>query len=575
MNGLSRLSRITKASASLAVAAFIPMSVLAQGPYPDKAGTAGSTAVHKDASIFVSWATGIEVHRGWVNMADTSVTYNGSNKASFGVPALALGQATGEAFDAISLGDGGMATLTFDRPIKNEPGADFAVFENSASDSYLELAFVEVSSDGKHFVRFPASSLTPTTTQIGGFGALEATNIHNLAGKYKQGYGTPFDLEDLKDSAHININNIRFLRIIDVVGNIAAPFANYDANGNTINDPWPTPYHSCGFDLEAVGIIHGGTPYTISTFDELFLSKDSFWNPTTTSNFSSGNAVLHFISENYNNYGFVYSNQRNDSVCSYTNAYSAITAGGINAPDSGGTNYACAYISNNWPEGKYDETIPVNISFKDHSKTIVNGCYITNSTYTYLSMKKGDAFSKKFGGLTGNEPDFLRLLIWGIKEDETLTDTVVFYLADFRNADNTKDYIVDTWKWIDTQHFGEIVSLQFSIESSDNGAFGINTPAYFCMDNLSIQPSNSSNYIPTHQYLPQFSVFPNPFQHSITVKNDVNSTITLTDICGRILLQQKTTNTFTDIATSELTNGYYILSVANQNGITTRKVLKQ
>lgn len=46
------------------------------------------------------------------------------------------------------------------------------------------------------------------------------------------------------------------MRLIDVVGNIDSEYATYDSGGNPVNDPWPTPFASSGFDLDAVGVIH-------------------------------------------------------------------------------------------------------------------------------------------------------------------------------------------------------------------------------------------------------------------------------------------------------------------------------
>ncbi len=233
-------------------------TAFATGPFAPAAGQPGTDAIHMDSSAFVSWATHIEVIRGYINIADTTQIYDGSNRASYGLPEYALGKATGNYSNVVSLGDGGMATLQFDRPIINGPGPDFAVFENGYGDHFLELAFVEVSTDGQRFVRFPAWSHTPVDAQVGGFGALNPTNIHNFAGKYRVGYGTPFDLEDLADSTGIDLNNIRFVRIIDVVGCVDCGFESRDADGNIVNDPWPTPFHTGGFDLEAVGVINAG-----------------------------------------------------------------------------------------------------------------------------------------------------------------------------------------------------------------------------------------------------------------------------------------------------------------------------
>lgn len=244
---------------------YVFHNALIYGQFSPAAGQQGSTAIHKDSSIIVAWATGIEVTRGLINISNPEQSHEGSNFASFGVPENALGPASGTSEDVVSLGDGGIATLSFELPIINGEGFDFCVFENAFTDHFLELAHVEVSSDGVHFVRFPSVSLTQTATQIGPFGSLDPTKIHNLAGKYRQGFGTPFDLDDLIDSSGIDLNNITHVRLIDVVGSIDPQFGTTDSEGNIINDLFPTPFYSSGFDLDAVGVIHEGTLSTIQS----------------------------------------------------------------------------------------------------------------------------------------------------------------------------------------------------------------------------------------------------------------------------------------------------------------------
>lgn len=235
---------------------FIALSSVAQ--FAPAAGQSGTTAIHKDSSAITAWATGISVTRGPINISDPSQSHEGSNFASFGSTENALGPANGTSENVVSLGDGGSATLTFNRPIKNGPGPDFCVFENAFSDTFLELAFVEVSSDGDYFVRFPAISLTQTETQVGPFGSVDPTKINNLAGKYRQGFGTPFDLEDLVDSTGIDLDAVTHIRLVDVVGSIDALYGSYDSQWNLINDLFPTPFYSGGFDLDAVGVLHEG-----------------------------------------------------------------------------------------------------------------------------------------------------------------------------------------------------------------------------------------------------------------------------------------------------------------------------
>ena len=226
--------------------AAVQLAALAQ--YAPPAGQTGSTAMHRDSSVFVAWADSCAVERGWINIALPD-----SGLVSYGEAVAAVGKADPA---VVSLGDGGVATLSFAVPIANGPGFDFAVFENAFLDDFLELAFVEVSSDGESYFRFPSVSLTQTDEQIETFGLLDATLIHNLAGKYRINFGVPFDLEDLKDEQGLDGNHIVSVRLVDVVGSIDEEFATFDAMGSKINDPWPTPFPSGGFDLDAVGVIH-------------------------------------------------------------------------------------------------------------------------------------------------------------------------------------------------------------------------------------------------------------------------------------------------------------------------------
>lgn len=233
---------------------LLPIISIAQS-YAPPAGEQGTTAIHKDDLSFSSWASGITVERGFVNINDTTIEANGSNRATFGEPDFALGASTGNTANAVSLGDSGIAILTFDQPIIDGPGFDFAVFENSFSNDYLEFAHVEVSTDGINYVRFPSHSEVQSDVQIHGFGLTDTKRIHNLAGKYRIGYGTPFDLNELEDSTQIDVNNINFVKIIDVVGSVG-DYGTLDSFGNKINEPFPTPYETGGFDLEAVGVIN-------------------------------------------------------------------------------------------------------------------------------------------------------------------------------------------------------------------------------------------------------------------------------------------------------------------------------
>lgn len=264
--------------------------------YATVPGTSGSSAIYKDSSIIEAWATGIEIQRGYLDINDKSFQISGTNRVSYGDPQAGLYAAEGNSNNIVSLGDSGVAIVNFASTIYNGVGPDFAVFENGFANDYLELAFVEVSSDGINFVRFPASSLYQISTQVGPYAFASCEAVNNLAGKYKQGYGTPFDLEELKDSVNLDVNAISHIKLVDVIGSITN-IGSIDTAGNRINDCYPTPFASGGFDLDAVATMHMN-PLRI---DENPLNSVSVYpNPSkgniTIHSFKNGDVILSDLS---------------------------------------------------------------------------------------------------------------------------------------------------------------------------------------------------------------------------------------------------------------------------------------
>lgn len=246
----------------------IPGSVSDHGPYDGAVGTEGCLAIEYSDNRIEGWAEACVVTRGPQDIASNS------NPVSYGSDSDATGACTSNNLSVVSLGDGGSAVLTFGNGyyITNGEGPDFAVFENSFDDFFLELAFVEVSSDGEHFVRFPAVSLTQTETQIGGMGQVDPTYIYNLAGKYRAGWGTPFDLEELRGAEGLDIDHVTHVRVVDVVGSIDPEYGSRDSQGNLINDPYPTNGYSGGFDLDGVAVLHYERHEGIDEAEETILS---------------------------------------------------------------------------------------------------------------------------------------------------------------------------------------------------------------------------------------------------------------------------------------------------------------
>lgn len=498
---------------SLIAGLLIGTSAVHAGPYAPAAGVSGSTAVSKDDSRIQGWASGYLDYEPGTNV-----------DASWKTPERALGAAVGDSFDIVGLGDHGRITLTFDGRLFNGPGADFAVFENGFGDTFLELAWVEVSSNGTDFFRFPNFSFT--SSPVSSFGSIDPTNIDGLAGKYRQGYGTPFDLQVLASVPGLDVNDVRYVRIIDIVGDGTAR----DSLGNVIFDPYPTT-GSGGFDLEAVAALHlapvpepesyvlmvlglvlvglfarrrqskalsshrrrgasaAGTlalgsmlavanvnaATTVSTFDALPLAPNSYFAPGMSTTFTSGGGTFQHYFTDFGGgccwSGWVYSNTTDTTTPGFTNQTSAFTGGGLAS-----ANYGIAFAGDAAP----------TITFS--TPVIVSTGYFTNTTYAALSMLQGDGFAKKFGGASGTDPDFLKLTVLGRDAADVQTGSVDFYLADYRFENSADDYVVNQWRALDLSSLGAVSKLAFSMSSSDNGPFGMNTPAYFALDDLSVTP---------------------------------------------------------------------------------------
>lgn len=200
-------------------------------------------SIDSDDEKIVAWATGYESYVPGEDLIEDWKT-----------PEKATGKAEGTSTDIVSLGNGGSIVLTFEKPVTDGEGADFAVFENSLSDTFLELAFVEVSSDGTNFLRFDTYYLG--VDPVDAFGDHDPVLIWGFAGKFKQGLGTQFDLNDLAEESEVvdktvDLTNITHIRIVDVIGDGSET----DTLGNAIYDPYPTK-ESAGFDLDAVGVMN-------------------------------------------------------------------------------------------------------------------------------------------------------------------------------------------------------------------------------------------------------------------------------------------------------------------------------
>jgi hypothetical protein len=322
----------------------------------------------------------------------------------------------------------------------------------------------------------------------------------------------------------------------------------------------------------------------VATFENLTLAPNSYWDGSTTkiktdsvktdTTFLSGDAVFpntyNVKGYKYWTEGWAYSNKTDKTTAGFTNMYSAVTAGGYNS-----ANYAI---------GKDGSILRLNANAKGGK---VNGLYVTNGTYAALSMRDGDGpggLAKKFGDSSstnagthpGTYPDWFKLTIKGYSNGSLKTEAVDFYLADYRFADNSKDYIVTTWEWVDLTPLGNVDSLIFQLSSTDNNSFGMLTPGYFCIDDFKtagivsdIATANKSGV----------KMYPNPATDQLIIDltqlyTGETTTVDIVDMFGKRIEKLCVNSALINLSVADYKAGAYLISVKNDKTVINAKFIK-
>ncbi len=310
---------------------------------------------------------------------------------------------------------------------------------------------------------------------------------------------------------------------------------------------------------------------TTADLQNLILNPNSYWNgstsnPTvsTSGTFTSGNCIFpNAYNGSFGGYwqsGWAYSNMKDSTTSGLGNQYSARTAVGY-------TN------STIYSVGQGGSVLKFNAAAQGKQMA---GFYVTNNTYAAISMRDGDMFGKKFGGLSGNDPDWFKLKVRKYLGGVLAPDSVTFYLADFRSSTNSLDYIVRSWQYVNLTSLGNVDSLLFTLSSSDNGTFGMNTPSYFCLDNFTTL--NTITGITKTTVENDFSVYPNPSTSVITI--DYKQTtfgkmeIKLIDVAGKEVYNASSQLLTNRIDIEYLQQGIYFLEIMVDGNKVVKKISK-
>lgn len=319
-------------------------------------------------------------------------------------------------------------------------------------------------------------------------------------------------------------------------------------------------------------------------FESVSLSgTETFWNGSDLSGahnnftFSQNIDLNEFSFENiydttytlaygYWSTGWAFSNQTADNLVGTTGQHSSYAGG--------------AAEGNNYSVGQDGSEIIITPTGQNAIK--VNSLKITNSNYAAHSMLNGDLFGKQFGSSLNadgindgtNGEDWCLLSIVGHKIDGT-TDTVEFYLADYRFANSTEDYIVKNWTLVDVSSLEYVNKLEFLMSSTDVGAFGMNTPGFFVIDDIQYTVTSTASINDVSNSI-EVKVYPNPTNGIVNlVSNQPFSSIEIMDISGKVVYSSVLSSSYETIDLSYLPTGVYQVKTTSATNHIINKLIKQ
>ena len=124
----------------------------------------------------------------------------------------------------------------------------------------------------------------------------------------------------------------------------------------------------------------------------------------------------------------------------------------------------------------YGETIDV----VDEAGTQIQGLYFTNSSFLEDAVLRGTDYSTAF--VTG---DWQTMTVTGYANG-VKTGSVNVYLADYRSENPADHSYVKDWTWLDLSSLGTVQKIEISFDSSQSNEWGMLTPAYACIDDVTL-----------------------------------------------------------------------------------------
>lgn len=305
---------------------------------------------------------------------------------------------------------------------------------------------------------------------------------------------------------------------------------------------------------------------SVADFENFNTGSNITYTNSANAPFQTSNAEFnHEMAGSYWIGGFSYTNKYDSSTASFANLHGVKAYKGYNN-------------SSMYNVGQNHGVIKLKAPFNS-----ADGFYITNTTFTYKTIRDGNQFSRKFGDTTGtgsgssiaqgSYPDWFKITIKGYFNGSLKNDSVEYYLADYRFSNNSLDYIIGSWQWINTSTLGQVDSIKFFMYSSDVGQFGINTPLFFAIDNFTT--SNPYVGIAENSGAANPNVYPNPFNSEIIFIAMQKTVLTITDVSGRNVFNSTLEEGNNRLDLDFLNKGIYFATLHSAGKTFTQKIIKE
>lgn len=306
-----------------------------------------------------------------------------------------------------------------------------------------------------------------------------------------------------------------------------------------------------------------GGQHVVATFEDNFLAPESYWqglNEDGESTFYSGS--YSFTNTNYPSYsfwgGFAYSNETStafDPDEFMTHQFRSVVGHGAEESNT----YAIAYTM-----GAETKISVVN----NEDGMIIPGVYLTNAAYALNSMQNGDSFV----GDPFKAGDYLKVTFKGTSKTRA-TSTVEFYLADYRSAIESERYMLTDWKWFDLSSLGTVTNVTMSLSGSRTGDYGLNTPAYLCLDNFGAE---SPMPVGIDEDSKPLNIYPIPAVDVLNISTSaIDYSVRVYNLQGKVVLHETGLSEDSQIDVTRLSAGSYIFELNTQDGRQVRNFIKK